>query len=837
MTEGYKRSAPESEKQYKIPDLLKVTSEKGGKKHTSSAGSRARGFSEIDSLEKIFNLPLRAFINSTNAGILITDDQDKLQWTNESALKHPFARPDYNLLLGKPALYAMNYLKEYAQSPDEYAHQVKKLLEKRQPHFGLAIWLKDDSLLTMDYIPIFNDKERFLGAIWQFTLAPEQQEEEDPGRESRSEESFFHTLSNFNISYCEVNGKGHIERFSPFFCKLTGMPREELMQTNFLDMCLAGKGRMMANLKNHYSGVISKNAHSFELELQVRDGIKWLQCHSFSNIGQKGQSVKCMLFMTEITGQKRIQKELEIAKKTVEEAQLAQQQFLASMSHDIRTPLNSIIGMTLLLTETPLNTEQEEYVKVLKNASNILLDLLNGILDFAKIESGKQKINQKEFDLPNLLRSLVDTFSLKFSGKPVKLICEIDPKINHFILGDSVLLNQILMNLLTNAEKFTSRGEIRLIAKIIDAYEDIVWIEFRVEDTGIGISKEKVEEIFDDFIQADEDTQINYGGSGLGLFICKRLAEMMGGEVTVTSTVGEGTTFKFSLPFNSTDKPIEEIKSHAAANHLSVDKNARILVVEDNQMNLNYLSILLKKNNIPYDIARDGKEALGYTKDEYYNLILMDMKLPKMGGMKVASEIRKSTNLNSATPIVLVSASVGEKIEERAQKAGINDLLPKPYTPDQLLKILGKYLNDDESEEDMNEKEEKAFVFNKKLDTTYLEKLYSGNVDYALSLFDIFLECTEGDWVEIKQATKSKEWGRLKDLVHKIKPNFSMVGLTWITDLAQKAYEQLKDGMQDKAVETLQEMQQEMDQYMPLIRVEHQRMKQYQAGNRGTTPL
>lgn len=571
MTEGYNKFVPGSERSYKIPDHSAVSEERAGKETKSEAISKNSHVPDTDSLEKIFNLPLRTFVDNIHVGILITDEEDKLRWTNDSALDHPFIRPDYELILGKSALYALDYLKGYAKFPDDYAYKMRGIVEKKQAYFGLDICLKDDSYLVLDYIPVLNDEKQFLGAIWKFTMRAALEKGERPVRTlHHPDKSFFQTLSNFNISYCELNEDGHIERFSPFFCKLTGMPAEELLETNFLDMCLSGKGRMIANLKDHYSGIITKNAHSFELELKVRGGVKWLQCHSFCNVGNKGRSVRCMLFMTEITEQKRVQKELEVAKKTVEEAQLAQQQFLASMSHDIRTPLNSIIGMTLLLTETALDPEQEEYVKVLKNASNILLDLLNGILDFAKIESGKQKINQKEFDLPHLLRALMDTFSLKFSGKPVKLNCEIDPKIDKLILGDSVLLNQILMNLLTNAEKFTPRGEINLIAKIIDAYENIVWIEFRVEDTGIGISKEKVEEIFDDFIQADEDTQINYGGSGLGLFICKRLAEMMGGEVTVTSTLGKGTIFKFSLPFNNTNKPIESVKDQASANHLSL---------------------------------------------------------------------------------------------------------------------------------------------------------------------------------------------------------------------------------------------------------------------------
>lgn len=534
-----------------------------------------------------------------------------------------------------------------------------------------------------------------------------------------------------------------------------------------------------------------------------------------------------MLFMTEISEQKNIQHELESAKKTAEDSQVAQQQFLASIAHDIRTPLNAIIGMTLLMANTALDKDQQEYTKVLKNASNILLDLLNGVLDFAKIESGKQEVRKKEFDLPGLLRALLDTLSFKLSNKQIAHRCDIDPEITNLIVGDQVLLNQILMNLLANAEKFTDKGEINLKATIVKTFENTVWIEFSVVDTGIGISKEDVEKIFQDFMQVDEDIQLRYGGSGLGLFICKRLVEMMGGQVTVESTLGKGTKFKFSLPFDMTDKPIEQAKDRLPTDEFSIKADTCILVVEDNPMNLKYLASLLEMNQVPFDTAMDGAEALDYAKKKYYNLILMDMKLPEIGGLEVTATIRQTQNPNAATPIILLSASTIQGTIDQAQKAGVNDLLTKPYTPDQLLDMLKKYLNEDESEDDLAEQKEDVFVFNKKLDTAYLQKLYSGNSNYALSLFDIFLECTEGDWAEIQQMIKNSEWEKLKDQVHKIKPNFSMVGLTWITKMAQDAYDELKEKNEDAAVKNLQEIQTELDKFMPLIKKEYQRMQKF----------
>src|SRR5699024_3317165 len=274
------------------------------------------------------------------------------------------------------------------------------------------------------------------------------------------------------------------------------------------------------------------------------------------------------LLMTEITKQKDNQKELEASKKKAEKAQLAQQQFFASMSHDIRTPLNAIIGMNMLMDDMQLNEEQKEYFQVSQNASGILLDLLNDVLDFAKIETGKQEIHEKKFELPELISRLINTFNYKLQDEDIQLVHEIDSKINYLILGDPLILNQVLMNLLANAKKFTSKGHITINAQIEKEYENLVWIKFSVSDTGIGIHKQEIENIFKDF-KRSRDLQSHYNGSGLGLFICKRLVELMGGELKVNSILDEGSTFYFSIPFEKTQEPIHKKNAGNLINNVS----------------------------------------------------------------------------------------------------------------------------------------------------------------------------------------------------------------------------------------------------------------------------
>jgi PAS domain S-box-containing protein len=780
-------------------------------------------------LDTVFQLPIKDLLFHTNAGLLVTNARHELMWINDILLKQSALIPDVSILLGRPVANVIQYMQEFVVRPRIFRKRIAELAENKKTYYGEEIPLIDGRIIGLDYIPLYHE-DQFYGAIWQLTdysnrIKGLKKYEVQTGGNPLSE-----LMDQFHIVFCEIDTAGDIINFSPYFCRFTGYPEEELRKTNFLDLCLSGKPQMLNCIKNHRAGILKRTSCTFELEILLRNGLrKWMQCHVSPKEGSHGEIKGGMLLLTEITEQKHIQQELEDAKRIAEQAQLAQQQFLANMSHDIRTPLNAIIGMTFLLEDTPLNEEQGEYVKVLKNASNILLGLLNGVLDFAKIASGKQEIRQREFDLPRLLQSLVETFSFKLNDKPVRLRYYIDPDMDQVLLGDDILLNQILMNLLSNAEKFTAKGEINLRAAISKEYENNIWIEFQVEDTGIGISTEKLMAIFQDFTQADDEIRINYGGSGLGLFICKKLVEMLGGKISVESLPGRGTTFVFSIPFGITGQSLKKQENPIGSRHAFHTVDARILVVEDNQMNLKYLSSLLNKYGIYFDVATDGKMALKKAKDHYYNLILMDMKLPKMSGLDVAAYIREKETLNVATPIVLVSAAAFQSTVDKAREVGVNELLAKPYTPEQLVNILKKYLVEEEMEsnEDVAMQDAEDFKFDERLDVEYLNKLYAGNCAYAMSLFEVFLECMESDWEEIDHSLSREDWVALKNLVHKVKPNFSMVGLTWLTRMMQELYDRLKQEDYSSVPATFQLVRQEYDRFMPVVKDEYRRMQQF----------
>jgi len=537
--------------------------------------------------------------------------------------------------------------------------------------------------------------------------------------------------------------------------------------------------------------------------------------------------------VTDVSRRQLQQATLEQARQQAEDARGAQKEFLASMSHEIRTPLNVIIGMTHLLEETNLDVRQQDYINILKHSSNILLGLISDILDISKIEAGEFQVNQREFNLTDLVQSLRHTFELKLGQRPVKISATIDPRIQNRLVGDDTLLNQILMNLLGNAEKFTPEGEIAIRVSPESWQDDKVWVRFRVCDTGIGISNDKLDLIFKNYKQAEQEIREKYGGTGLGLAISKQLIELQGGTICVEETAGYNTCFSFNLPFIDTRK--SALVSPGAGSHRrqASFSGSSVLVIEDNAMNLRYINSLLEKYNVQHQLATNGPDALYFLNSRQYDLVLIDIRIPGLNGLELAGMIREDEDKpNVATPLVATTALAMESTFTQARQAGITDILTKPYTPDQLLQVLNKYLNEDETELIMEETNNMSgFEFHKDLDVKYLNTLYENNISYAADLFEIFLKTIREELVKIQALVNARDWEQLKFQVHKLKPNFSMVGLTWISARMQNLENTLttNTSLPPEEVDALfANIAEEVEKFYPIIEAEYDRMKIYQ---------
>jgi signal transduction histidine kinase/CheY-like chemotaxis protein/HPt (histidine-containing phosphotransfer) domain-containing protein len=537
--------------------------------------------------------------------------------------------------------------------------------------------------------------------------------------------------------------------------------------------------------------------------------------------------------IVDISRQKMMKSNLEKARHQAEEARGAQKEFLASMSHEIRTPLNVIIGMTHLLGETDLRDEQQDYINILKHSSGILLGLITDILDISRIEAGELQVNQREFNLAELIQSLRHTFELKMGQRPVKISAVIDTEIQNLLVGDDMLLNQILMNLLGNAEKFTREGEIAIKVMLESWQDDKLWIQFKVCDTGIGIRKDKLELIFRNYKQAEQEIREKYGGTGLGLAISKQLVEIQGGTIQVIEVPGFSTCFSFNLPFIKTKKSATSMTSGSKSKKANFS-GAKVLVIEDNPMNLRYIISLLDKYNVSHQLATNGPDALYFLDSRQYDLILLDIRIPGLNGLELAVKIREDEDKpNVATPLVATTALAMESTFTQARQAGITDILTKPYTPDQLLQVLNKYLNDDETEIIMEEATNMdGFEFHEELDVKYLNTLYENNISYAADLFEIFLRTVKDEMVKIQKLVTDKDWEQLKFQVHKLKPNFAMVGLTWISNNMQELENTLNTNKIPENVEVLfKNISLDLEKFYPIIEKEYERMKEVETRN------
>lgn len=384
------------------------------------------------------------------------------------------------------------------------------------------------------------------------------------------------------------------------------------------------------------------------------------------------------------------QKKLIQAKEEAEQGKRIKENFLANMSHEIRTPINGIIGIANLLNSTQLTEEQREMVSLLEISSNSLLGVINDILDLSKIEAGKFKINRSEMDLIKSCNAVVNLLKIRAKEKELELITDFDKELPALVMADSLRLNQILMNLIANAIKFTPVGSVTLKVSVLDRKGNNLQIKFSVTDTGIGIAKENIDKIFETFEQADEQTTIKFGGTGLGLSIVKNLAKLKGGILEVESEENIGSTFSFTNWYEVVQNEQTEVIKKPGK--LAPFENVTILVAEDNPINAFLINKILKEWNITFKIVENGREAIENLKENDYDLILMDTFMPVMNGLDAIKLIRDGYALGKENiPIITFSAAVMEDDKKTALSAGANDVVSKPFDLDVLHKKIELY--------------------------------------------------------------------------------------------------------------------------------------------------
>ena len=484
----------------------------------------------------------------------------------------------------------------------------------------------------------------------------------------------------------------------------------------------------------------------------------------------------------DITDRKKHSDELIKAKQTKE-------QFLANMSHEIRTPINGIVGMVNLLEEIPATEEQKKYLHAIKTSSSNLQVIINDILDLSAIESGNIRFERIGFNLKSFFNTLISSFSYAAKQKGLTITLNLDPYIDDIVIGDPVRLNQVISNLIGNAVKFTKRGYVKVYALKISEENKRGSFQFIIDDSGIGIPDHKIQKVFENFEQGDVAINRKYGGTGLGLAIVKQLVEVQDGSIDVQSKPGRGTKFTVNLKFDIGSEEDKGESKPAVSTYESSDKKLdlskhKLLLVEDNDVNILYTRKILQNWNCAPDEAKNGLIALEMLKENDYDLILMDVRMPIMDGFEATKFIRANFKPpKSNTPIIALTANAIKGDDEKCIQAGMNDYLSKPFQPETLKnKIIGNM--DLEGFTNKIVDGSKPYTNpNKVIDLNYLREMSDNDIAFITDMVKSFINQSPKDIENIWFHFAKNEFDDVANLIHKIKPSITFMGIHELKDL------------------------------------------------------
>lgn len=486
---------------------------------------------------------------------------------------------------------------------------------------------------------------------------------------------------------CSVNAQDfRVQTINPAIEKILGYRPEEVLGKSIIDIAMEDDQPVFRKKL----GEIIKDSLKFsvfEFRFSTFDKRSvWVECRA------SYQNKSIFINMSDISPQKSYLEQLVKSKEAAEQGKKAKESFLANMSHELRNPINGIIGVTQLLHKTQLNDQQDGLVKLLETSSQSLLGVINDILDISKIEAGKFSIIRSDNNLHDTVSSVYQLLKFRADEKLIEFVLDIDPNVPEYLSFDALRLNQILMNLISNAIKFTDRGYVKLKISLLNKLTDKVKLKFTVEDTGIGVADDKLSKIFESFEQADDDTANKYGGTGLGLAIVKKLAELKGGELTFSSQEGKGSIFNFTNWYTIAQKPKQTLNKNKDGK-LAPFKDLKVVVAEDNLINQFVLSKMLADWGVHVEVVDNGRKLVDKLQEEDFDLVLMDTHMPEMNGYQAAKIIRvEMQEPKRSIPIISLSAAVMDNEHNEALAAGMDDVLSKPFQPYELHEKIEKLL-------------------------------------------------------------------------------------------------------------------------------------------------
>ncbi|MBF9143466.1 PAS domain S-box protein [Hymenobacter properus] len=627
---------------------------------------------------------LSAVLANFHEGVVLEDEDRRIVLANQAFGRLLGVATLPAELVGQEGAALAEGARNLVRHPSQYAARIAALLRRRRPVVGDVLTLRDGRILRRDFAPIF-DQHRYIGHLWKYEdITARARAEEDL---KRREEKYRGIIENMSLGLVEADLDDFLLYANQSFCDMTGFCTDELKGHKLSPLLLSGDDLELVEgkLEARRQGV----ADSYEIAVTTKGGeVKWLLVSGAPLYDDDQQLVGSIGIYLDVTPQKHLETSLREAKALAEISTRAKQDFLTNMSHEIRTPMNAILGMSQLLAKTELNDSQASYLHAITASAENLLVIINDILDLSKIEAGRLAVEKIGFSVCGVCAQVEQTLRYKAAEKGLDFGTHCDPAMPNVLLGDPYRITQVLLNLAGNSVKFTERGRVHTSCALqgyTPGGEAIV--EFTVEDTGIGIDADYLTRVFDEFSQEDSSVTRQFGGTGLGLGISKKLVELMGGELRIESQKHHGTTsrFRLHLPVGTEhDVPQKEGLDVSGLQHALRGK--RVLLVEDNVFNRMLASIFLSNAELEVVEASNGGTAVELARTQAFDLILMDVQMPVMNGYEATILLREELGL--AVPIIALTANAIQGEREKCLAVGMNDYITKPFQEASLVTMV-----------------------------------------------------------------------------------------------------------------------------------------------------
>jgi PAS domain S-box-containing protein len=696
---------------------------------------------------------------------------------------------DPDSMKGMDCSNAAQSSKHLFEDEEGFVSGIEKILLNKKRVDGELLKMKDGRVLERDFLPIYENGE-YQGHIWKYQDITELMTSKESLK--NIEDKYSKIIENLELGLIEVDLEEKITKAYPAFCHMTGYTEHELLGLKATTLLAFEEDSVNINEQNDLrrQGISSV----YETKIRTKDGsIKWLIVSGTPIYDGNNNVVGSLGVHVDISDRKKLEEDLVEANEKALSSVKLKELFVANMSHEIRTPMNVILGMLDLIGEEGLNPESKKYIQTIKRSANSLLYLINDLLDYSKIEAGELQLEDTNVNLDEIFEHLVYSFSENAKNKGIQLLHNVDRKISSQLISDSSKLNQVLINLISNALKFTEKGFVKFECVLLDENELDQRIKFMVTDTGVGIAEENLNSIFQTFIQEDSSVSRKYGGTGLGLSISREIVARLGGEIHVQSEKGKGSTFSFDIVIRK--GILSENEDSSLKGDLGELERIQILVAEDNPLNQTLVRSIFDQYKISFDLAENGEEAIMLLLNNEYDLILMDIQMPIMDGISATKHIRNTLGMD--IPIIALTANASKEDETLYLSVGMNAYLAKPFKKEELFNTIFRLLKLDSQLELPDLKKIPVHA-----DSIYslkeIEEIAGRDDSFVRSIVDTFRINTPNYLNEMSVGIAKNDLEKIKRNAHQLKPSLDILCIAEGSKLIRIIEEEAIKNMVDK---------------------------------------